>query len=207
MHARLDRLTPGEWPQPQRLLVDRQDAQRPEVEQFIRERFAAEFGATLYHFLPELLTLRQADGQLLAAAGVASAAAGPLFLEQYLAQPIEQLLAHQLGCELPRSAIAEVGNLAACCAGGARLLITHMTHHLHAAGYRYVVFTGTRTLRNAFRRLGLLPLALAPAEARQLGEHATDWGRYYAEQPQVMAGSVALGQRLLQQAAAVKAQP
>lgn len=178
-------------------LVGRGDSDRAEVEAFIRERFAAEFGATLYHFLPLLLTLRSSDGKLLAAAGLAPAGDGPLFLEQYLDGPIEQVLAERLSLSLPRQAMVEVGNLAAACAGGARLLIAAMTHHLHQQGYSYVVFTGTRTLRNAFRRLGLLPLAVARADADKMGAHAADWGRYYAEQPQVMAGPIALGERLL----------
>lgn len=177
---------------------------RGEVESFIRCRFAAEFGAVLYHLLPTLLAVVDGQGQLLAAAGFNPASQGPLFLEQYLDAPVEQVLASHLAVELPREAVVEVGNLAAACPGGARLLIAAMTHHLYLQGFTYVVFTGTRTLRNAFRRLGLLPLAVAPADAARMGAHAADWGRYYAEQPQVMAGPIALGERLLRESAATR---
>ena len=61
------------------------------------------------------------------------------------------------------------------------------------------------TAGNGQHRCGVF--AAATAQARQMGEHAADWGRYYAEQPQVMAGSIALGQRLLQQAVGLQVQP
>ena len=179
------------------LVVEQTSPRRALVEQFIRDCYRREFGAELYHFLPRLLVVQEGD-DIVAAAGFGGAAGRALFLEQYLDEPIEQVLLHQAQIALARGAIVEVGNLAAVGAGGARLLIAAMTRHLHHCGFTYVVFTGTRSLRNAFRRLGMLPLAIAPADPSRLGSEAQHWGRYYQEQPQVMAGPIAVGYRQLE---------
>jgi hypothetical protein len=90
-----------------------------------------------------------------------------------------------------RSQVAEVGNLAAGAAGMGRSFIPALGRHLHALGYRWVAFTATRGLRNAFRRLALEPLELGPALASRLPDRGAAWGTYYAHDPSVMGGSTA----------------
>jgi len=89
----------------------------------------------------------------------------------------------------------EVGNLAAASAGMARALIPQLARHLHRLGYRWVAFTATRALRNSFHRLGLRPLPIAPADPSRLQDGGASWGSYYSQEPQVMAGRIALGLR------------
>ena len=91
---------------------------RNEIENFIRVRFAERYGAKIEHFMPCLLGLENAAGQLQAAVGIRGADAGELFLERYLKRPIEQEITAGNGRYLLRSAIVEVGNLAAV--GGRR---------------------------------------------------------------------------------------
>ncbi|HZM33839.1 MAG TPA: thermostable hemolysin, partial [Burkholderiales bacterium] len=52
-------------------------------------------------------------------------------------------------------------------------------------------FTATRELRNAFLRLKLWPLLLAPANPLRLSAAAAAWGSYYAHKPIVMGGRIA----------------
>lgn len=171
---------------------------RDEVENFIRVRFAEHYGAKIQHFMPTLLTLEHQTGQLQAALGIRPAAAGELFLERYLARPVEQEITARNGRYLQRREIVEVGNLAALGAGHARLLIVALTDVLVALGFRWVAFTGTATLLNSFQRLGLSPLALGRADPACMGEDLSDWGRYYATRPQVMVGDIYAGHQRLQ---------
>jgi hypothetical protein len=166
---------------------------RAQFEQFIAARFGRAYGARVTHFLPQLLGVRDGLGRWQAAAGYAAAEGGRLFLEQYLQSPIEHALAGKLGRPLARHGIVEVGNLAAVSAGMARLLIPQLARHLHRLGYRWVVFTATRALRNSFLRLGLRPLPIAPADPARLPDGGASWGAYYEQDPMVMAGKIALG--------------
>jgi len=166
---------------------------RPDFEEFIAVRFGRAYGARVTHFLPHLLGVRDALGRWQAAAGYGAAATERLFLEQYLDTPVEQALAAALGRPVARGDVVEVGNLAAVSAGMARRLIPQLARHLHRLGYRWVVFTATRALRNSFLRLGLKPLAIAPADPARLPDGGASWGAYYEQDPVVMAGKIALG--------------
>lgn len=164
--------------------------ERAALERFIAERFRAVHGARIRHFCAHLLGVRDALGSLQAAAGYTPAASGRLFLEQYLDRPVEELLAVAAGKPVARGRVAEVGNLAAA-PGMGRMLIPAIGRHLHGLGYRWVVFTATRELRNALRRLRLEPLRLAPALPARLPDAGAAWGSYYTHDPAVMGGRIA----------------
>ncbi|PAU54667.1 thermostable hemolysin [Pseudomonas sp. PIC25] len=177
----------------------RHGERRALLEAFIRERFAEHYGARVRHFMPCLLGLESADGAVRGAVGLRAAGEAPLFLERYLDRPIEQVIAGYSGQPIARRDIVEVGNLAALGAGAARLLIVALTDLLVACGFRWVTFTGTPALLNSFQRLELSPLSLGPADPVCLGAEQADWGSYYANHPQVMAGEILGGhQRLVQ---------
>jgi hypothetical protein len=164
--------------------------QRAPLERFIAERFREVHGASVQHFCAHLLGMHDALGRWRAAAGYTPAASGRLFLEQYLDQPAEELLGAAAGTRVARASVAEVGNLAAA-PGMGRLLIPAVGRHLHRLGYRWVVFTATRELRNALRRLQLEPLRLAPALPARLADAGAAWGSYYLHDPAVMGGRIA----------------
>jgi hypothetical protein len=164
--------------------------QRAPLERFIAERFREVHGASVQHFCAHLLGMHDALGRWQAAAGYTPAASGRLFLEQYLDQPAEELLGAAAGTRVARASVAEVGNLAAA-PGMGRLLIPAVGRHLHRLGYRWVVFTATRELRNALRRLQLEPLQLAPALPARLPDAGAAWGSYYRHDPAVMGGRIA----------------
>lgn len=172
-------------------------AQRLEVERFIAAVYLQRYGAQLRSFLPQLLVYRDAEGALMAAVGMRLGSAGRLFMEQYLDEPAESVLAACMAAPVARSCLAEVGNFAAISAGSARALIPQMTHALRDAGVRWVLFAATRGLRNTFDRLQLRPLVLAPALQSRLRDDDSDWGSYYATQPQVVCGDVAAGHAFL----------
>ena len=174
-------------------IVSPQQPDRKELERFVQAGFRQAWGAEVNEFMPSLLGLRNDLGELMGVLGLRSAEAEPLFLERYLDQPVEQLLAAKNGYHVARSEIVELGNLAVTRGGGRNWLITAMTAYLHAAGAGWVVFTAGPILRNAFRRLDLPLLELGPALPEKLGSEAARWGRYYEQNPTVMAGRVAYG--------------
>ncbi|WP_339511200.1 thermostable hemolysin [Pseudomonas sp. RL_15y_Pfl2_60] len=186
---------------PLNLFITHADSvRRPQIEAFIQQRFAQQYAANVHHFMPCLFGLESESGELLGAVGLRSAAQGPLFLERYLGQQTETVIAQSTGTLAPtRKQLVEVGNLAANSAGAARLLIVAITDLLVAMGFRWVTFTSTPALLNSFLRLGLTPLALGPADPKCMGDELVDWGSYYESNPQVMAGDIFNGhQRLMQ---------
>ena len=170
---------------------------RAAVHDFIRDRFAEHYQANVRHFMPCLFGLEADDGSLHGAVGCRSAAVQPLFLERYLDEPIEHVIAARSGEAVERADVVEVGNLAARGAGMSRLLIVALTRLLATEGVRWVGFTGTPALINSFRRLGIALHRLAPADPSRLGADRDEWGSYYDAGPQVMVAEVPGADRTL----------
>lgn len=166
---------------------------RGQLEDFVRAEFLAHFGARVTHFMPELLALRAANGELRAVVGCRAAARERLFLETYTREPIERVLARHNGFAVARERIVEIGSLACSSASGAIAIVQSLVPHLLSVGFSWVVFTGAATVMNVFRHLGLKPEPLCPADPLLLGEARHAWGTYYAHSPYVMAGRIVDG--------------
>ena len=167
-----------------------QDSGRAEVEDFIRGVYRRHYGASIRAFTPVLVSLADAGGEIVAAAGYRSAAAGPLYLERYLREPIEEELAWHAGRTITRREVAEVGHLASRLPGAGRRLMLLLGPHLAQQRFRWAVATLTQELRQMIGRLGIAPLALAAADPAALGEEAVFWGSYYEHAPLVLAGEI-----------------
>ena len=131
-------------------LVPADAARRAAVQGFIRERFAAHYQADVRHFMPCLFGLEADDGSLHGAVGCRSAAVQPLFLERYLDEPIEDLIAARANTTVARADVVEVGNLAARGAGLSRLLIVALTRLLAwrrpiRAGWGWIPSSGAQS--------------------------------------------------------------
>lgn len=171
---------------------------RAEVEAFIRAVYREHYGAEVRGFAPVLVSRHDEHGALVAAAGYRGATGGPLFLERYLAAPVETLLATDGSTRPPRERIVEVGHLAAARAGEGRNLILQLGPHLADQGFHWVVSTLTEELRQLFVRLGIVPQALGVADPSVLGaEEAARWGSYYDHRPVVLAGQLPLALQAL----------
>lgn len=173
--------------------VGPEDAGRTHLEHHIHATYAQVYGANVKEFMPTLVVLQSANGNLLGVMGLRAADHGPLFLEAYLDHPVEQAIALHSGGRVERKQIVELGNLAAGSPGAARLLVMALNAFLQGAGFEWVCFTAVPALKNAFRRLDLGLLELAPADPRRLGPAARDWGSYYEGRPTVVAGNVPYG--------------
>lgn len=162
------------------------------VEDFIIGIYARAYGARIGVHYPVLMSVRDEDGKILAALGFRYAAQEALFLEQYLAQPIEQVL------QVPRCGVTEIGNLASDGGGASLFLFAALSAYLHHKNQTHAVVTGTQFLERRFHDLGLKPQRLAPADPARLLQKDENWGTYYDTDPHVMAGRVDEGYKRLQ---------
>lgn len=198
-------LGPSHWrlphlpamPLPQFQLHPAADSQRAQVEDYIRARFAQAHQAQIQYFLPNLISLRCA-GNYSAAVGLA-AGEGPLFAEQYLDAPVEQLAQERLGLAVERSKIIEIGNLVSTWKGSSLLLFIFIAELMHRLGYEWLMFTATREVQALLARLHYQPWVLAEADPKRLPNAGANWGAYYQHQPQVMLGGLSPAIQLARQ--------
>lgn len=178
--------------------------ERLHIEEFIRHRFACAYRARLSRLMPALMALYRGV-EIAAACGLRHAAGERLMLESYLDDPVEDVLSASADAVVGRHDILEVGNLAVARAGYARRLIIHLTHHLHAGGPAWVVFTAVPALRNSFLGLGIPLIMLAAADGARLDAAAREeWGSYYKQSPQVTAVNVGAAFETLCEAACTR---
>ncbi|MBE5201126.1 thermostable hemolysin [Pectobacterium quasiaquaticum] len=165
----------------------------------IRDSYHQIYNASLSHCMPWLLGMYDAGGELRAACGVQTASQGVFYLEQYLDAPVETVLSSRLNLSVSREGIVEVGNFSASDGASARVMYAALCLLLNQYHYSWIVFTGTKKIRNIFHRLNLQPTLLTPASAERLGDAAQEWGEYYLHDPQVMAGELVGGKTTLSQ--------
>jgi hypothetical protein len=165
---------------------------RQAVEDFIIGVYAKSYGAQIGVRYPVLMSVRDDTGKILAALGFRYAIQEPLFLEQYLPKPIEQVL------DTPRSSITEVGNLASAGGGASLFVFAALSAYLHSKNQQYAVITSTDFLEKRFRDMGLKPKRLADADPALLLKKNENWGSYYEARPRVLSGQVDQGYKRLQ---------
>ena len=167
--------------------------ERVQTERFIADSYLRTFNAQVETFMPRLFALNGRGEGVCGALGLRSAR-GRLFVEHYLSEPIECAIGSIIGERVDRTSIVEVGHFVGAVPGAARALIRLLTLRLHRDGVRWVVFTGTKELRNAFLRLGLDPNPIRAAlPCRLPSTTAAAWGTYYTHHPWVYFGLVGSG--------------
>lgn len=171
---------------------------RSEVEAFITAVYRSAFDAEPTVFAPTLVALRDGQYRIIAAAGYRGGAEGAFFLEHYLDQPVEQLMAGSVDGLAVRADFVEVGHLCAVQSGAGRSLALWLAMHLAQGGFRWAVGTLTAELRHLFLRMGIAAQVLNKATPEAMGDDAVRWGRYYDHQPLVLAASLDQVGRVLQ---------
>ena len=153
---------------------------------FIREQFERRFSSHLEEFYPLILSY-WLDNEIQAVVGFRSAASETLFLERYLAAPIEELLGS--GREL----IVEIGGFAALNRAAALPLMVESATQLKQLGFRTAVCTANSPIRACLKKLGIRFSELWPASQESAGESSDTWGSYYKSGPVVVAGDIEAG--------------
>lgn len=163
-------------------------ARRAEAEEFVCRRFLRSHGAHISSFMPTLLLLTDGVGELAAVAGFRHAQNEALFLERYLSSPVEQAISARLGENVPRAKIVEVGNFAALDSRRARILMSFLPSYFLEHGRRWIVFTATSLIRGILSRMGGHCVEVGTADGARVAGGLDEWGRYYSNDPRVMAG-------------------
>lgn len=164
---------------------------RARFEAFIEAQFEAAYGARLAGHFPLIAGLATRNGPVLAAAGVRFAEDDPLFLEQYLDEPVEQAIAAAFGRPVARDSVVEIGSLASSDPAASLQLFTALVAWLSGVcGRRFAVATVRPELARMLGRSGFGLRPVAEADPERLGAAANDWGRYYDRTPQVYAGEI-----------------
>lgn len=165
--------------------------ERDNLEAAIRETYQEVYGAQLLpgDYLPLLLDLKIA-GSLNAVVGLRPGKQEKnldnMLVQKYLDKPLDQKIAEVIRQPVTRDELMEIGNLVSVKRGGSQILFILLAAVLEAAGYQWMVFTGTPTVKKLINRLGYEPFVLHEAKADLLGAAAERWGTYYLTQPKVM---------------------
>lgn len=178
---------------------------RDQVEAYIANQFETVYDAKISSFMPFLITMNCLN-EVSATAGMRPAGSAPLFLEQYLAQPVEQSIAALSGnpdqrkntaertITVERKNIIEIGNLAATRRGSSQLLFLILTGLLHHTQFEWIVFTGNNQVARSLQRLGVELHNLGDADPEQLTVNSkSDWGSYYQGNPHVFSANIPQG--------------
>lgn len=161
---------------------------RPALEDYVRAGFERSHRAHVSSFMPTLLALRDRGARLCGVVGFRGAADARLYVEHYLDVPVERAITTATGRPVARASIVEVGNLAAANCRSARHLAARLPRVLLAARYEWLVFTGTRVVREILAGFGAPLLDLGPADRARLPAGEDAWGGYYDAEPRVTAG-------------------
>lgn len=168
--------------------VNTTHSDREEVEAFITKVFFQAYGANIKNFMPLLIALRDVNHHLVATFGMRKAKNTPLFLEQYLDDPIEKVISNSLNQTVLRTDVTEIGNLAVMNPRNSGILIAHVIQHSIEAGVHWCVATAHHTLQNGLIKGGVDVFPLHAVNPNRLpADELADWGSYYDNQPQVIA--------------------
>lgn len=174
------------------------DPARARAEDFIRARFQDSYDADVRVFMPWLLGITNRDNAITAVIGFRPATTERLFLENYLDQSAEQSIRTATGVPARRKQIIEVGNLASTNSEAVRtLMIALVTLLDRMPEARWMMCTVGERLIRLLQRTRFFPLLLNQAEQERLSPQDGDWGSYYQNARQVVAGNVGYGMREL----------
>jgi len=174
------------------------DKGRAGIERDILSAYEQNFGAHFSHFMPELISAARPGKEAHLRFGICAASKHPLYLENYLAEPVEMLLSKAVCSRVERHSIAEIGNLSLSHTDNLQQDLMAIAAYCQQQGYRYVVCTATRVLRMLFLRVGMKPVHLGNAEQHDAPADGSHWGSYYESRPQIIGGNILLALQHLQ---------
>jgi len=198
-------------------VYQKNDIGRLPAEQFIKDGFTSAYGADVDITMPYILAIN--NGKFKAALGI-RAATENLFIEQYLAQPIEFYVSQehvsqehvsqehvaqehvaqehvaqnkvlQMHTTVARKYIAEIGHLYSNSNKFTIPLFLTTAVSLFCNGYEQMVFAGTDHVVKLISKAGIECHYIAQADKNKLQGSSNKWGSYYETNPQVVFVSLA----------------
>lgn len=179
------------------LIIDKQHPYRQDVEQYVSTRYKDAFNAKIIEFMPTFMAIYDDQQVLHSVCGFRVASQESLFLEQYLSQPADALMAIAFDQKIDRSKLIEFGQLASFSHGMSPLHFMLMTQKLVDSGFEWCIFTATDPLYVMMCRLGLQLHVLSDANPNVIPDAESTWGTYYHHQPRVSVVNLPLGLKQL----------
>ncbi len=158
----------------------------------IRIRYKHAFGAVLCSYMPQFLVMMKGT-KIISICGFQSANNRPLFLEQYLPKPSNEILSETFKEPVERSQLVEFGQLSLFTKGTSPLHFYMIAELLVSQGYEWGICTATDPLHALMSRLGLQPEIIAYADKEHIPNADKVWGSYYQTSPRILAGNLKVG--------------
>jgi hypothetical protein len=166
-------------------ILTRQDFRRDAAEALITDLFNTRYGAQISIFPETLIAKFNSEGQPVCAAGLRFVN-DDFFSEQYLNEPIEQVISSACGLEVKRDELFEVTSLASRDARHTIAFVRAVILYGQVYDYGWSFFTLTARMSLMLSHLGINLTYLARAERSRVPRSA-DWGTYYDHDPCVFA--------------------
>ena len=128
--------------------------ERRSLEHFIQEKYQQVHQATVSSFSSTLFAgYHGAEMQVVI--GMQHLNQFNAFLEQYLDEPVENILSKLSQTRVSRDKVVEIGNLAALDMDKAKLMVAFLVFHLSQQHIEWAVCTGTTAVRYVLQQMGL----------------------------------------------------
>jgi len=174
----------------QKLIITKSgDDLHSEANALIKSEYYRHFNCQLKSLTSTNISLK-VDNKMVATTGYRSAGQASLYLEQYLDQPIEQLISKNFGQPIDRCQIVEIGSFALGSDEYALPFMFQLAPLFSDLGYRWATCTVTRTIKRYLDKLGVDSIYLAKADPTRVIGGEDSWGTYYDHQPVVLAGNI-----------------
>lgn len=177
------------------VLAHRDTREWKESAALVRGVFHEEFGADIHAepdcFVAYLSRPDHGAEAVEACAGISFFGPKPLFTEQYLDAPVEEVLTGVYGHTVHRDEVLQVGSIASRQITAGADIIRALPLILAGMGRPYAVLTATARLAALMKRLGIVYRMLCEADGSRLGPgELARWGSYYEARPVVAYGKV-----------------
>lgn len=165
-------------------VTDSDSALWKQAAEIVKEKFQHSYKANIEP-TPQYFALTQdEDERIMSCAGITFGDNRTLFSEQYLTQPIHEILSDLQGKPIERSSIAEIGSLISHHITAGVIMVNMIPLLAWCMGAQYLLCTVTPRVREMMESCQIVFEPLLTADPARLGENGgKNWGSYYAKRP------------------------
>ncbi|MEN9864412.1 MAG: hypothetical protein RL748_2 [Pseudomonadota bacterium] len=156
------------------------------VKEKFKKTFEAEVMPNPDYFVTCMIPSPAGDGimQVASCASLSYASDHKMFAEQYLDEPIEDIIGDREGRLVQRDEILEIGSIVSLIPKTGLALVKAFPMVVLCLGKRYVLSTATKQLQAVFGMAGLKFEILTIADPNRLETDPAKWGSYYEHTPE-----------------------
>lgn len=169
------------------MLIRVTESQTPlwmQATEVVKEKFRSSYKAIVEPSPQYFAVTLDNEERILSCAGITFADERTLFSEQYLSQPIEQLLSERLEKPIERSTIVEIGSLVSHHLTAGMIMVNMIPLLAWCMGGHYLLCTVTPRVRQMMEDCQIVFEPLLDADPTRLAnEGGKHWGSYYSKLP------------------------